>query len=176
MEYLTFCGIKLRGETSDILRNFRDRGFEITSDTTSINDGEDVFMSGILYDEKCEITMCYSSAYNGFHSIGIHLTRRYYSWDLLSGKFYQIKDEMCKQYGVSQPFLLHSFIKKFKQGNNNEMRHLDEINYRATFFLPLFYAEVFIQKDATIGIGIHDNIYDETIHKNRPDLITEVYK
>lgn len=172
MEYLTLCGIRLRGDFSEVIKNFRDRGFEIISS----KDDEEVSMSGILYDEKCEVNMSYSIKYSGFHKMDIHFTRVYSSWDLLSGKFYQIKDEMCKQYGVSNSFLLQSFIKKFRHGNNNEMRYLDEANYRATFFLPLFHVDVFIRKDATIGITISDFIYSETILKNRPDLITELYK
>lgn len=172
MEYLTLCRIRLRGDFSEIINNFRDRGFEIISR----KDNEEVCMNGILYDEKCEISMSYSVDYVGFYSIGIHFTRIYSSWDLLSEKFYQIKDEMEKFYGTHPLVLLNSFLKKFKRGNNNEMRYLDEANYRATFFLPLFHVDVFIRKDATIGMTVSDFIYSETILKNRTDLITELYR
>lgn len=172
MEYLTFCGIKLRDDFSEIIKKFRDRGFDITSQ----KDNKEVSMNGILYDEKCEVNMSYSIEYNGFHSIGIHFTRVYHSWDLLSGKFYQIKDEMEKHYGTPPPVLLNSFSRKFKSGNNNEMKYLDDACFIATFYLPLFYADIVICKDATINIRIHDNIYDEAMLKKRHDLITEVYK
>lgn len=176
MEYLTFCGIKLRGNTSEILSKFRDRGFEITSDTTSISDGEDVCMSGILYDEKCEVTMRYSSAYDGFYNIEIHLTRKHHYWEQLLGKYNEIKKAMEESYSAKHFPVQSSFNRKFKRGNNNEMKYLDDANYIAKFFLPLFHVGISIQKDATIKIQIHDNIYEETILEKKNDLTTEVYK
>lgn len=171
MVHLKFCGIELRGSFSEIMSKFRDTGFDIASN----KDREEVCMSGILYNEKCNVKMYYSIEYGGFYHIAIHLIRQYYSWELLSGKFYQIKEEMEDYYG-RPPILFDSFSRKFKRGNNNEMKYLDDVNFMATFHLPLFYADVVICKDATINIRIHDNIYDETICKNRPDLITEMYK
>lgn len=133
-------------------------------------------MSGILYDEECEVTMQYSSVYDGFYNVEIHLTRKHYYWEQLLGKYDEIKKTMEENYGTKHLPVQSFFNRKFKRGNNNEMKYLEDANYIAKFFLPLFHVEVFIKKDATIGIEIRDLIYSETILKNRTDLITELYR
>lgn len=124
----------------------------------------------------CEIGDDYNEVQERCKREGFIIEDDFVYMERLFGKYNEIKEIMEESYGTKHFPVQSSFNRKFKRGNNNEMKYLDDAHYMATFFLPLFHVEISIQKDATIRIQIHDNIYDETILKKRDELTTEIYK